>query len=728
MHRVGEEPNHEIASRPTQAGDERTLVLASGDTFAIFDRHGEMRPARTSRHGLYSGGTRFLSGLWVQIAGCPPLWLSSGARGAERSLYVHETNPDVRDDSVLELPSGQVHVIRRVRIEDGACEIELTLRSFATEPIGIPVGIGFDADYADVFEVRGTRRIERGRTIAPEIAKDTIQLGYAGLDGVLRYTRFEFDPPPARAGAHGVEWPTTLAPGERSRIAIRISCEIGAGGRRQRPGRYAIADGGTARSEYGGRVSTSDHEMNEWIRRSAADIAMLTAPTAHGPMPYAGIPWFCTPFGRDSLTVALETLWISPALARGVLRFLAAHQADADDPDTDAEPGKIVHEMRSGEMAALREVPFGRYYGSVDATPLFGLVAAAYFERTGDVALLEELWPHLERALAWIDGPGDPDGDGFVEYLRRSPTGLRNQGWKDSRDSIMHADGRLAEGPIALCEVQAYVYGARAGLARVARRLGRDARAAQLARDAERTRAAFADAFWCDELATYAIALDGHKRQCRVRSSNAGHVLLTGLAAPDHAAAIARTLLSDDHFSGWGVRTLAASAPRYNPMSYHDGSVWPHDNAIIAAGLARYGHIREATAIFAGLFDACRALDDAVLPELFCGFERFPGEPPTLYPTACSPQAWAAGAVFLLLQAVLGLAIDGDSGIVEFAAPTLPAGLDRISIQGLEIRGGSVDLALERSGNALALHVLRAHEGVAVRQRPSEAGTSLALG
>jgi len=717
MHRLEDDPGHEyeIASPPIPARDDRTLVLASGDTFAIFDRHGEMRPGRTSRHGLYSGGTRFLSGLWVEIAGSPPLLLSSGVRGPERGLFVHETNPDT-PDAPLVLPCDQVHLIRRVRVEDGSCEIELSLRSYATAAIRIPVRLGFSADYADVFEVRGTRRTGRGRRLAPEIAKDAVELGYVGLDEAVRSTRFEFDPPPAETSARSAEWVASLAPGERVRIAIRVRCSLREGVERHRPGRYAIAPAEAPHREPAAQISTSSSAMNEWLRRSAADLAMLTAPTAHGPMPYAGIPWFCTPFGRDSLIVALETLWSDPSLARGVLRFLAAHQAAADDPDTDAEPGKIVHEMRSGEMAALREVPFGCYYGSVDATPLFAMVAAAYFERTGDLALLEDLWPHLERALAWIDGPGDPDGDGFVEYLRRSPNGLTNQGWKDSRDSIMHADGSLAEGPIALCEVQAYVYGARSGLARVASCLGHNGRAEALASAADRMRGAFADAFWCDELSTYAIALDGKKRACRVRSSNAGHVLLTGLAHPDHAAAVAHTLLTDEHFSGWGVRTLATSAPRYNPMSYHDGSVWPHDNAMIAAGLARYGNTRAAAAIFTGLFDACRALEDERLPELLCGFDRHPGEPPTLYPTACSPQAWASGSVFLLLQSVLGLQIDARTGTVGFAAPTLPAAFDRISIHGLELGDASVDLALERSGDSVDLHVLRAHEGIDVRQ------------
>jgi glycogen debranching enzyme len=423
----------------------------------------------------------------------------------------------------------------------------------------------------------------------------------------------------------------------------------------------------------------------------------VTVETEHGPFPYAGVPWFSTPFGRDSLITAYQRLWLDPSLAYGVLPFLAAHQADHTSEPADAEPGKIVHEMRAGEMAALGEVPFGQYYGSVDATPWFVLLAAATHDRTGDDALLTRLWPHLERALAWIDGPGDVDHDGFVEYQGRSRSGLRNQGWKDSRDSIMHADGSLAEGPIALCEVQGYVYAAKRGLARVARRLGRPERADELDGQAETLKASFARAFWCDELGTYALALDGKKQPCRVRSSNAGHALFTGIAQPEHAAAVASTLLSDEHFSGWGVRTLAATEQRYNPMSYHNGSVWPHDNALIALGLARYGNTRAATQILGGLLDASRAMEQSRLPELLCGFELRPDEGPTLYPVACSPQAWSAGAVFLLFQAVLGITVDAARKEIRFSHPVLPRGIDRITLSGLSLGAASVDVQVERS-------------------------------
>jgi glycogen debranching enzyme len=468
------------------------------------------------------------------------------------------------------------------------------------------------------------------------------------------------------------------------------------------------------RSAKAAAMESSNELFNEAIRRAISDLYMLITEKPTGLYPYAGIPWFTAAFGRDALITALEALWIDPAIARGVLSFLAENQATTIDAASDAEPGKILHEVRNGEMAALGEVPFRRYYGSVDSTPLFIMLAGAYVARTHDETTAYRLWPHLEAALEWIERYGDRDGDGFVEYYRATGQGLQNQGWKDSWDSVFHADGSLAEGPIALCEVQGYVYAARLAMATIGRRLGHDAVAAAQEKKAEALRVAFEAAFWCEEIGTYALALDGRKQPCRVRSSNAGHCLLAGIVSPDRARRLAEGFMSNAFFTGWGIRTIASGEARFNPMGYHNGSVWPHDNALIALGLARYGHTEAVAKIFNGLFDAALHIDMRRLPELFCGFARRRTQGPTFYPVACSPQAWAAATLPALLQASLGLSIDPASNSVIFNKPALPSFMDELTLHNISLGTGRISVFIRRIGREVALNVIERHGDVHV--------------
>ena len=693
----------------TGASTRPRRTLKHGDCFAVLDSHGDLGAAPGGSDGIFYKDTRHLGQLELLINGMQPLLLGSNVRDDNSMLTVDLTNPDFYFDDQLILAKDALHIVRTMFLWNGAAYQRFRIQNHGDRRAELTLSLEFGSDFADLFEVRGMRRPHRGNSTAVVRSQRLVNLDYCGLDGKLRRTNITFEPTPETLSAHAAAFRQALEPNERRSIYVTVECNSTANSQPVpfRKGiRSAFREHKSATRKRT-TVVTSNEIFNEVLCRAMADISMLTTETAQGPYPYAGIPWYSTTFGRDGAITAMQMLWCDPRLARGVLRRLAFFQANDYDSLADAEPGKILHEMRGGEMASLGEVPFGLYYGSVDSTPLFVVLAGLYTEQTGDLETLQELWPRIEAALGWIDGPGDPDRDGFVEYHRANENGLVNQGWKDSFDGVFHADGMLAVGPIALCEVQGYVYAAKRLAARGARRLGKEALAASLDAQATKLATQFEAAFWCDEIGSYALALDGQKRPCRVRTSNAGQVLFSGIATPEHADVVAHDLMRPSFFSGWGIRTVAREEKRYNPMSYHNGSIWPHDNALIAAGLARYGHKVSVGRVFRALFDTASYMELRRLPELFCGFQRGRERGPTLYPVACSPQAWAAGAPFMLLQASLGLEFDPDRNEILLRSPHLPSFLEEVTLRNLHLGRSSVDLVVRRHGADVSLQILR---------------------
>ena len=692
--------------------DEQSRVLKHGDTFALFDRHGDIRPLGFEDHGLYHEGTRFLSRLVLRFEGKSPLLLSSLVKEDNDLLVVDVTNPDFETPEGRMIHKGTLYLRRTIFLWRGGYYESINIRNYGLEPVGFSFSYNFEADHVDIFEVRGVKRERRGESLEPRIEGTRVVLGYRGLDERTRNTCIDFFDGPEDVGADHANFSTRLDSHEQATYHLKVLCKTEGSGPVAAVTSYKAAFDRARKEHHELRndtciVETSNEQFNDWLNRSQADLYMMLTQTDHGLYPYAGIPWFNTVFGRDGIITALETLWLNPDIAHGVLSYLAARQATELIPEQEAEPGKILHEERKGEMAALGEIPFGQYYGTVDATPLFIILAGHYYERTGDREFIQQLWPHIEMALDWIDNYGDSDKDGFVEYSRHGREGLTNQGWKDSDDSVFHHDGRLAAPPIALCEVQGYVYEAKLRAGRIALETGDVDRGRRLLSEAESLRERFLKAFWCDDLRIYAIALDGEKKSCRVKSSNAGHCLFSGIATESNARAVTENFLSEDFFTGWGIRTIASREVRYNPMSYHNGSIWPHDNAMIAYGMARYGLKDAALKVLTGLFDASIFVQLHRLPELFCGFNRFEREGPTLYPVACDPQAWATGSVFMLLQACMGLSIQAKNNKVYFNNPALPAFLKEVTIKNLRVGSASMDITLYRHARDVGINVTR---------------------
>ena len=650
--------------------------------------------------GLYSNDTRLLSRLSLTVGGATPSLLSSGVSQDNVFFRANLTNRPLPELGDRVGPEGIIHVERTRFLWDRRLYERLALTNYAEREVPVMLRLDLAADFADIFEVRGYVRTRRGRTLAPEVDDARLTLAYEGLDGVVRACIVAFSQHPDRLAPDAAEFAFRL-PRHAQRC---LYLEIG-GARAASPDAARFRDAAAKarwamrrKRRRGATVQCPRGPFQMWLEKSRADLALLTTELPTGPYPFAGIPWFSTPFGRDGIITALQMLWLDATPARGVLAFLAEHQAHRTDAFDDAAPGKIMHETRQSELAAVGEVPFRHYYGGVDATPLFVMLAGAYARRTGDLDFIERLWPSLVAAMGWIDGAGDSNGDGFVDYARANSTGLVNQGWKDSHDSIFHADGTMAEPPIALVEVQGYVYAARLAMAWLAKRRGQHDRAREWERQAKALRAAVERRFWLSDFGFYAIALDGTGRPCRVRASNPGHLLYSGLPSSQRAARVAEHLLSAAFDNGWGLRTLAQDQARFNPMSYHNGSVWPHDTALCAAGMAAYGLRGAAAHLLSELFGA--AIHFGLrLPELYCGFVRSPGEPPVGYPVACLPQAWSSGAAFMALQASLGVTIDGVNHVMRIDRPALPGEIERLALRGVAVGDACVDVLFERLGD-----------------------------
>ncbi|HZT06678.1 MAG TPA: glycogen debranching N-terminal domain-containing protein [Chloroflexota bacterium] len=734
------------------------LVLKENDVFAVTDREGNIRALSRDGQGLYCADTRFLSVYEFSIDHVPMQLLSAAGELSFMNNFQFANLPTTMPDDVH--VRARALSIRRNRFIDDGLHERFGLQNYSPQKLSLRLRLTFGSDFRDMFDVRGyLQRTERGTFGAPEHSGREIRLRYTGLDGVERTTRIRFDvkpsaveiregedrrPPQRTTPADGEDidprveidfaapiaeaaFDVNLEPGQVWSLTVDVVPLIGDGARKSADITSIDASFHRILEEHERWESRStrivtDHELlNVLIRRSLHDLRLTINRLPTGLLPVAGIPWFAVPFGRDSCICSLQTLCLNPDIAYGTLRFLASNQGTTLDPWRDEEPGKILHEIRSGEMAALREVPQTPYYGSVDSTPLFICLFAELMKWTDDWSFAQEMRPHLERALEWLRIYGDRDGDGLIEYESHSTRGIHNQGWKDSFDSIAFPDRTLASPPIAVAEVQGYAFGAEVAMAEMYRRWGEPARAARCMASARRTKRAFEDAFWLDEERFYALALDRDKRQVPAIASNPGHCLLTGLVDGERASAVAERLMREDMRCGWGIRTLSSQYPTFNPMSYHNGSIWPHDNSLVAAGLRRAGHAEAAVRVVDEVLNAGFRLPGYRMPELFCGFsrDRRYQSSPAAYPVSCTPQAWAAGAVFLMLQSVIGLEPDLPNRRLTLRPRLLPW-LGSIRFENMRLGSRSVSIRVRRDGDAVRCDVTGADDLEVIVQTPEQ--------
>jgi glycogen debranching enzyme len=684
------------AATPTLVNLSQTTVLKAGNVYSVTERDGslDMRPGHPL--GVFRDDCRFVSGHELRIGGARPELLVAASRSGFAA--VHElTNPPLQlpGGRVLALQALQVRFERRL-VDPGTILERIELRSYDPDPLELEVELALRTDFAPMLGIRGIVPIDGPQpSVAP--VPGGVCFAATGRDSVHRALTVTADPAPAVRDDGRLAFSLRLERGRAVTIALDYDLheheEPPRAGRPARDPTVARPAPGRA----GPRVVTDDKLFDRVLDRSLHDLRMLASRLDGQDYYAAGVPWYATLFGRDSLITAIETIAFDARMAERTLRLLARMLGTRDDAERDEEPGKVLHELRVGEVARRGLTPLSLYYGTVDATPLFLCLLAEHADWCGDLSLFRELRGDVERMLGWIDGPGDRNGDGLLEYASRSANGLRNQGWKDSHDGIMAEDGTPLEPPITLVEPQGYVLRAKRGIAKLMARDGDAAGAAQLEREAAELEQRI-ERFWLPERGYYAMALGPDGAPSAALGSNQGHLLWAGAVPPQRAQAIRDAVMSERMFSGWGIRTLAEGEAAYNPVGYHLGTVWPHDTALIAVGLRRYGFDDDFTQVLGGMLDAAAAAENYRLPELFAGFGRGEFETPVPYPVACQPQAWAAGAIPYLGRTALGVVADGLEQRLRIRRPSLSHWLDRVEVNGLRIAGSEVDLVFERAG------------------------------
>jgi glycogen debranching enzyme len=698
-------------------------ALKEGELFLTTLPDGEIPDGNLGGLGFYYYDTRFLSCFENTLAGHKLVLLSSTNRRGHFG-QIELTNPEIVLPGGENIPLQSIH-LRLLRVVKGSFYQRLRLINFNEFPVTMGYSMSLAADFVDIFEVRGTTRPRRGYYHEGEKNKDTVTLSYQGLDGVRRFTEIVFEPPPVEINIVEknkavVNFQLYLPPQKKVYLSLRVTPYIGER-TRSNPASPVIGFSSAAidqsknHREWKEKCTSyiSDNQVfNQIINRAVSDLRSLYTTRAEGSVVEAGIPWFAAPFGRDALITSWQTLALNPDLAKKSLRYLACYQGKKIDQFNEERPGKIMHELRYGEMTACGESVHNPYFGSVDSTLLFVILLAEVYNWTGDRSLIEDLKGALLGCLKWCRKYGDLDGDGYIEYLSESPCGLVNQGWKDSWNGVIDSDGKLPSGPIALVEVQAYCYKALQGAAGVLEALGDKEKALELRKRAARLQEQFLRDFWVPGEDYLVFALNGDKRPVKTVVSNMGHCLFTGILPADKALKVTRRLFQADMYSGWGVRTMSTREKAYNPMSYHNGSVWPHDNSIIAGGLRKYNLLTHLEQLFSGIYESSLYFPYHRLPELFCGFTRRPIGGPVRYPIACDPQAWAVGSTFLFLQSSLGLSSTPEGLMIS--KPQLPTWLNSLLVENLRVGGGKVDVEFTRSRGRTYCQLLRKEGDVRV--------------